>query len=226
MHPWTADWLEQYAVSQDLIVWTNSTLAPVPTYDATIGRWTCTVLRNGAPVILQPAHIVLACGTLGAPFIPSISTLPMFEGPAVHASSYHGGKPFKDKRVAVIGAGNTSADICQDLVYHGAKSVMMVQRSSTTVQSVEKTAGHLQAAYPLDVPVAISDFKASSMPFAMLRELALAAPEDPNDMDREMREKMTAKGLKLSKGRDGSGQFFLVFERFGGVSNMPIEYAQ
>jgi hypothetical protein len=57
-----ADWLEQYAISQDLVVWTNSHPVPTPSFDPATGKWTVVVSRNGSLVTIHPSHIVLATG--------------------------------------------------------------------------------------------------------------------------------------------------------------------
>lgn len=215
---YTADWLEQYAISQDLVVWTRSTLQPVPTYDTETARWTCTVSRDGKDVVLRPSHIIIASGTLGSPDIPNIPSSACFLGETLHTAAYQGGAPFTGKRVIVIGAGNSSADVCQDLVVEGAKSVMMVQRSATAVVSGEKKARMFMAAFPPDVPVSVSDFKFSSTPWPLLREFAIEAGKiEEGDEESEMLKKLAAKGMKLTKGTDGSGQLFFVFERLGGT---------
>lgn len=136
----------------------------------------------------------------------------------MHTAAYQGGAPFTGKRVIVIGAGNSSADVCQDLVVEGAKSVMMVQRSATAVVSGEKKARMFMAAFPPDVPVSVSDFKFSSTPWPLLREFAIEAGKiEEGDEESEMLKKLAAKGMKLTKGTDGSGQLFFVFERLGGT---------
>lgn len=141
----------------------------------------------------------MACGTLGAPRIPSVPRANIFEGLQLHATQYQGGMPYTGKRVIVVGAGNTSADICQDLVFQGAKSVMMVQRSLTSVVSQEKTANMLLKNWPQDVPVEVSDFKFWSQPWGMLRNFAIEANKSPaHDEESEMLERLAAKGLKLN----------------------------
>lgn len=95
----------------------------------------------------------------------------------------------------------------------------MVQRSSTSVVSQQKTAAMLLKNWPQDVPVEVSDFKFWSQPWGMLRNFAIEANKSPvRDEESEMLERLAEKGLRLSSGRDGSGQFLLVFERFGGES--------
>ncbi|KAK7008196.1 FAD/NAD-P-binding domain-containing protein [Favolaschia claudopus] len=113
-----ADWLEQYAISQDLVIWTNSRALPTPTWNPILKRWSVTIDRAGELVTLHPAHIVIAAGALGVPHLPVIQDAGAFQGDIIHAAAYDGGKNFAGKRVMVVGAGNSSADICQDLAFH------------------------------------------------------------------------------------------------------------
>jgi cation diffusion facilitator CzcD-associated flavoprotein CzcO len=144
-------------------VWTNSTIVPKPVFDSVSKTWTVRVNRDGNVVQLHPAHIVIAAGTLGSPNIPKIANKDLFKGETLHANKYRGGKNYTGKRVAVIGAGNTSADICQDLSFCGASSVTMVQRSSTCVVSSEIVMPNFLQAFPDGVPHEISDFDADGV---------------------------------------------------------------
>lgn len=93
--------------------------------------------------------------------------MPEFKGEIFHAQSFQGAEPFAGKKVVVVGAGNTAADICQDSVTHGAKSVLMVQRSDTAIVSGKKTELMLLQGWPIDVPCPVSDFMFSSIPWGM-----------------------------------------------------------
>lgn len=64
--------------------------------------------------------ILIANGTLHKPNMP---TLPgKFAGQLMHSSEYRNPAVFKDKRVLIVGCGNSGADIAVDAVHH-AKSV-------------------------------------------------------------------------------------------------------
>ncbi|KAJ7745600.1 FAD/NAD-P-binding domain-containing protein [Mycena maculata] len=117
-----AHWLEQYAESTDLVVWTNSHPLPTPTYYPAAQRWTVFINPEGKRVAITSVHIVIAAGTLGAPLYPSVGDPARFRGIAFHAAHYHGGAPSAGQRVI-------------DLSFHGARSVTMVQRSSACVVS-------------------------------------------------------------------------------------------
>ncbi|KAK7055819.1 FAD/NAD-P-binding domain-containing protein [Favolaschia claudopus] len=172
-----ADWLEQYAISQDLVIWTNSRALPTPTWNPVLKRWSLTSF--------------IAAGALGVPLLPVIQDATSFRGDIIHAAAYDGGKNFAGKRVMVVGAGNSSADICQDLAFHGASEVTMLQRSSTCVISVETTARLLSRLWP--------------------------AHRTMWAQEKETHKGLREAGLSLTMGKDGSGQYPMIFERFGGL---------
>lgn len=64
--------------------------------------------------------VVIANGTLAEPNMPSFEG--HFDGELQHTSVYKRADSFKDKRVLVVGAGNSGCDIAVDAVHH-AKSV-------------------------------------------------------------------------------------------------------
>ncbi|KAF7359199.1 FAD/NAD-P-binding domain-containing protein [Mycena sanguinolenta] len=167
-----ADWLEHYAHAEDLVVWTNSRPLPGPTYDRTSGRWTVVIDRGGEHVTLNPAHIVVAAGALGAPNIPVMENRDAFDGPIVHCADYQGGKPFAGKRVVVVGAGNTSADLCQDLSFHGAESVTMVQRSASFVLPIALVQNLVENLYPEGLEIHTCDFLFAAKPLPLMEKMA------------------------------------------------------
>jgi cation diffusion facilitator CzcD-associated flavoprotein CzcO len=211
-----ANWLEQYAESQDIVVWNKSRILPVPRYDEKALRWDITVDRNGTLVELHPAHIVVAAGTLGAPRTPDVDGYHEFLGEAFHASRFMGAQPFAGKRVIVVGAGNTAADICQDLSFRGAATITMVVRKSTCVMSAKILNAMLDGAFPEGVPTEISDFKRASMPWPLVRATLIEQREERLAHDKDLHDGLRKAGLKLNEGGDGSGQLTLAYERFGG----------
>ncbi|KDQ62745.1 hypothetical protein JAAARDRAFT_76447 [Jaapia argillacea MUCL 33604] len=210
-----ADWLEQYPVSQDLVVWTNTSIIPQPTYDSAKKKWNLGLNRNGTTVELHPTHIVLATGTLGAPLLP-LDPDPKFRGEVLHAASYQGGHLYSGKRVVVVGAANTAADMCQDLCFRGAKSVTMIQRSSTCVVSGKNLAEGHASLWPEGVPVEVGDFKFASMPMGLYKKIGITRMSTEPDRDRDIHEMLESAGFKLNNGPDGAGRSLLVVERFAG----------
>ncbi|KAI9066767.1 FAD/NAD-P-binding domain-containing protein [Trametes sanguinea] len=212
-----ADWLEHYASIQDLVVWTASELQPRPVYNAVSGTWNVTVQRGGAEVHLQPAHIVLATGTLGEAYMPECPGHETFRGEVLHSEGFRGGADYAGKRVLVIGAGNTSIDICQDLVLNGAESVTMIQRSSTCVMSRDLLSGFQRQTWADDRPLDVADFLAASWPIGLQKKLAIASQDAMLHLDRELHDKLREGGLKLNMGPEGEGLYLLTLERFGAL---------
>ncbi|KAG6815338.1 hypothetical protein H0H87_002808, partial [Tephrocybe sp. NHM501043] len=140
----------------------------------------------------------------------------IFRGTTLHTSEYVGGHPFKGKRAIVIGAGNSSADICQDLVVQGAESVTMVQRSSTCVISSKTNAETMGRAWPEREPPEVSDFKVASCPLAFLQAMLKQFERESWEREKDLHEGLIKAGLKLNMGPDGSGLAPLVSSRAGG----------
>ena len=82
---------------------------------------------------LQARQVVLASGYNREPLLPSWPGVDSFSGTVLHASAYAGPAPFRDKRVLVVGAGNTGAEIAADLAESGAADVRLAVRTPPNV---------------------------------------------------------------------------------------------
>ncbi|KAI0941996.1 hypothetical protein AcW1_009664 [Taiwanofungus camphoratus] len=212
-----ANWMQQYADSQDLVIWTNSHIVGKASYDSVSKTWNVAVNRDGTEVELHPRHIVMAVGILSTPRIPDIPGGHAFRGEVMHASKYMGGQPFAGKRTIVVGAANTSADICQDLAFRSAQSITMVQRSSTCVISIRTVESAMGSAYPDSMPLEVCDLKFSAMPLGLQRKLMKTQEALLWEREKDLHALLKKGGLKLNMGKDGTGQHFLVHERAGGI---------
>ncbi|RPD53948.1 FAD/NAD-P-binding domain-containing protein [Lentinus tigrinus ALCF2SS1-7] len=211
-----SDWLEHYASIQDLVVWTNSELQSRPIYDEKNHVWDVIVLRNGVPVKLRPAHIVLATGTLGRPNIPNIPDMERYHGRILHSSAFPGGEHFAGQKAVVVGAGNSSIDVCQDLALRGASSVTMVQRSRSCVMTRDFVCDQVRGAFPENVPLDVADFRFASMPLGLLKQVLIADQDSAWEANKELHEKLRKGGVNFDLGPEGQGVYPLVFERLGG----------
>ncbi|GAA1862897.1 flavin-containing monooxygenase [Microbacterium koreense] len=70
--------------------------------------------------------VILANGTLAEPNIPTFRG--EFTGEIMHTSAYKSASQLSDKRVLIIGAGNSGCDIAVDGVHHAASVDMSVRR--------------------------------------------------------------------------------------------------
>ena len=159
----------------------------------------------------------MAAGIFGDPRLPSLPGSSIFEGSIVHTSAFQGGEAFVGQRVVVVGAGNSSADICQDLVFRGAKSVTMVQRSATAVVSDKYLAASFGRVFSEERPAYYSDLAFAGLPLGALRELGKKLQPFVEEFDKEMRDGLKKAGFKLTAGPGGAGQLVMVFERAGGT---------
>lgn len=208
--------LETYATTQELFTWTNSYPSGRPTYDHEKQRWTLSISRNGNEVILHPAHIVLATGTLGAPYIPELANRDAFTGEVLHSSQFRSAAPYKGRKVVVVGAGNSSIDVCQDLALAGAASVTMVQRSPTCVADRDAEGIRLQRIFTDEVPVDINDLKFQSTAKGYVVKSAMTEVEKQyyfGMMNKDVIAKAQKGGVLVNFEKP---QSVLWFERLGG----------
>ncbi|KAL5485477.1 hypothetical protein ACEPAI_8119 [Sanghuangporus weigelae] len=211
-----ANWLEAYALAQNLHVWTSSTLESAPSYDPTARTWTVGVIKDGQRIILHPRHLVMALGPFGEGTTPEVKGRDIFEGSQTHSEHFPGGREYASKRVLVFGAGNSASDICVDLVQNGAKSVTLFQRSPTCVHSRKYIRSLVNAFFPDNVPIDVTDFKMDTMPVKLMIEFFRAQQKAAREYDKEMLNGLEAAGLKLWDGPSGAGYIELGLTR-GGV---------
>ncbi|KAG1733994.1 FAD/NAD(P)-binding domain-containing protein [Suillus lakei] len=222
-----ANFLESYAIDQELCIWLSSSIASTPIYDSTSARWTVEIQHEDRKVILNPKHLVLATGH-GSPRIPTWNGMDEFQGALYHSDFHKDAEQFRGKRVVVVGAGSASGDICQDFVAHGAAEVTLVQRSATCVVSsttAEKT--HFKAPFPESNPIEELDFRMNSMPRAFLLQLNKSGGTQHVKMfDEKLHEGLRKAGFNLTwELSPGSGEVGLdgfVLSRFG--SGIMIDF--
>ncbi|MFT6559652.1 flavin-containing monooxygenase [Sneathiella sp.] len=70
--------------------------------------------------------VLIANGTLSEPNIPEFSG--DFAGEIIHSCSYRYPEQFKDKRVLIVGAGNSGCDIAVDAIHHGKSCDLSLRR--------------------------------------------------------------------------------------------------
>ncbi|SET30738.1 Predicted flavoprotein CzcO associated with the cation diffusion facilitator CzcD [Marinobacter segnicrescens] len=88
-------------------------------------EWQITTERDGQQQTRAFAGVMIANGTLHTPNMPELPG--DFAGTVMHSAEYRNPEVFRDKRVLVVGCGNSGADIAVDAVHH-ARSVDMSLR--------------------------------------------------------------------------------------------------
>ncbi|KIK34430.1 hypothetical protein CY34DRAFT_812929 [Suillus luteus UH-Slu-Lm8-n1] len=221
-----ANFLDSYAVDHELCIWLSSRVQSTPVYDSSSARWTVEVQRGDQKVFISPKHMVLATGS-GSPRIPTWNGMDEFQGALYHSDFHKDAEQFRGKHVVVVGAGNASADICQDFVAHGAAEVTMVQRSATcVVSSSAMEQAHFKSPFPDGTPIEEYDFRTNSMPLAFLLQVQKSGGEHMKMLDKELHEALSKVGFnltwELSPGGGEVGFAEFLFKRLGGGTMLDI----
>ncbi|OIW25660.1 FAD/NAD(P)-binding domain-containing protein [Coniochaeta ligniaria NRRL 30616] len=217
-----AEWFDCYAKALELNIWTKSQPESA-TWDAKKKHWTVTVSRttpSGTETrVLHPKHIIQATGHAGKKYMPPIPGTETFTGPVLcHSSEFPGAKPNnKGKRAVVIGACNSSHDICQDYFEQGY-DVTMVQRSTTCVVSSEAaTEILLGTLYEEGGPATEdADVWMWGHPAETLKALHKDLCTKQQEKDAELLAGLERVGFRLDKGPRDCGLFFKYLQRGGG----------
>lgn len=76
---------------------------------------------------IEARRVVLATGLNAVPLQPSWPGMDTYAGELLHSSAYVSGERWRGKRVLVVGAGNSGAEIALDLAEHEARADLCVR---------------------------------------------------------------------------------------------------
>ena len=204
-----ADWLEYYAESMELNIWTRTVFLGGE-YDSAARRWTIRLSRaDGTIRTMRPRHVIMAVGVSGIPNIPDLKGADDFEGIILHSSGQSDDLDVKGKRVLVVGVGTSGHDIAQDMHVRGA-AVTMLQRSPITVVSLEPSSVRAYDMYRKNEgirPLADTDFIISAVPYDLLRRLHGPLSRQMAEEDKELLDGLRKVGFLLDNGEDDTGYF-------------------
>ncbi|WP_315835636.1 NAD(P)/FAD-dependent oxidoreductase [Bradyrhizobium prioriisuperbiae] len=211
-----ANWMEFYADAMEINVWARTEFLGANYAD---GRWT-TRLRTpeGGIRVMRPSHVVLAVGVSGLPNIPGIEGLDEFEGTVIHSSGQTNDIDTLGKSALIVGAGTSGHDIAQDLHLRGAH-VTMLQRSSTTVVSVEPSSTRAYELYQRNEgvrPIEDIDLMSASIPYDLVRRLHGPLSRRMAEDDHDLLDRLRKVGFELDNGEDDTGFFLKLLRRLGG----------
>ncbi|MED6113133.1 putative indole-3-pyruvate monooxygenase YUCCA4 [Stylosanthes scabra] len=86
------------------------------------------VVRTQDFVYFSP-WLIVATGENAEPMIPRILGMEKFHGDVVHTSAYKSGDGYKNKKVLVVGCGNSGMEVSLDLCRHNAKPYMVARNT-------------------------------------------------------------------------------------------------
>ncbi|MCH9675435.1 MAG: NAD(P)/FAD-dependent oxidoreductase [Gammaproteobacteria bacterium] len=203
------DWLEMYAKVMELNFW-GSTLCLGAQFDETSGRWDVRVERDGVPITLRPAQLVLATGMSGFPNVPDVPGADSFAGEIMHSSDYRSGERYANKACVVIGSNTSGHDIAADL-WECDAHVTMVQRSPTIVVRSETMStlawSHLYSddAVASGLRTEEADLIGASTPFKLTPDRLRPLNEEIQKRDADLYAGLSAVGFDFDFGEDGTG---------------------
>jgi cation diffusion facilitator CzcD-associated flavoprotein CzcO len=211
-----ANWLEFYAETLELNVWTSTALQSAA-YDSDSQSWTIDIVRDGEAKSIVTPNLVLSTGVSGSiPKRPHIPGLENFKGEVIHSSEFTRGDRYAGKKVMVVGTGNSGHDIAQDLYVNGAAEVYMLQRGPTCVVSLEPTAVRTYAVYKEDTPVDDVDLLTSVLPFPILEDTYRWITSQSKIADAELIEALEAVGFRTYYGDTDTGFQMMYLRGEGG----------
>ncbi|WGS52782.1 NAD(P)/FAD-dependent oxidoreductase [Paraburkholderia sp. D15] len=214
------DWLEMYTRVMELNYWGGTTCKSAR-YDEAKGEWTVDVERGGQTITLRPKQLVLATGMSGKPNLPAFKGMDVFKGEQHHSSKHPGPDGYRGKKVVVIGANNSSHDICAAL-WEAGVDVTMVQRSSTHIVKsdslMELALGDLysERAVASGMTTAKADLTFASIPYAILHEFQIPVFNAIRERDAAFYARLEKSGFMLDFGDDDSGLFMKYLRRGSG----------
>jgi cation diffusion facilitator CzcD-associated flavoprotein CzcO len=116
------DYLNAYAARFDLKPRLGVTVQRVEPVEGE-GGWRLRTDRGD----IAAKNVVLATGLNAVPVQPSWPGMEGYRGELLHSSSYVNGARWSGRRVLVVGAGNSGAEIALDLAEHGARADLCVR---------------------------------------------------------------------------------------------------
>nr|GEV14273.1 indole-3-pyruvate monooxygenase YUCCA2-like [Tanacetum cinerariifolium] len=117
-------YLELYTKNFDLKPVFNATVVSA-VYDSGCGFW-----RVKTKVTEYNCRwLIVATGENGVEVVPKFDGMNVFSGPILHTSSYKSGQVFENKRVLVVGCGNSGMEVCLDLCNFDAFPSLVVRDS-------------------------------------------------------------------------------------------------
>lgn len=217
-----ADWFEAYASLMELNVWTSTTISRA-TYSDAARQWAVVVKRgDGSERTLHPKHLIFCTGHAGEPKVPSFPGQDTFSGTVYHASQHKDAfthaSALKDKKIVVVGTGNSGHDIAQNYYEAGAAAVTMLQRRGTYVIQADTGLFMLHEGLYDEhgPPTEDADVYGQSLPIPVQFALNVRLTQRIAEREKENLEGLRRAGFEVDFGHDGSGIYRKYITRGGG----------
>ena len=214
------DWLEMYTKVMEVPYWSSTTCTSA-SFDEKAQEWTVEVNRNGEKLTLRPKQLVMATGMSGKANVPTFPGQDKFLGDQHHSSKHPGPDQYAGKKVVVIGANNSSHDICGALWENGI-DVTMVQRSSTHIVKSDSLMDlglgdlYSERALAAGMTTHKADLTFGSLPYRIMHEFQIPVYDAIRERDKDFYDRLEKAGFEHDWGDDGSGLFMKYLRRGSG----------
>ncbi|KAF5392789.1 hypothetical protein D9757_000854 [Collybiopsis confluens] len=214
-----ANWLESYADTMELNVWTSSEVTKA-TQNAD-NTWVVTVrLSDGKHrVFNRVKHVVFATGLgAGKANMPTYPGAESFKGQILHSSEHKLASDHAGKKVVVIGSCTSAHDIASDYSLNGV-DVTMYQRGSTYIMSTQAGWAVLFSGLYEEggLPTDVADRVFASLPTNfMYHGFAQRATGYIASIDKELLDGLHKRGFRTNTGIEGSGYPMLIMTKASG----------
>ncbi|PPQ85677.1 hypothetical protein CVT25_002128 [Psilocybe cyanescens] len=213
-----ANWLEFYADSLELNVWTSANITET-VQDPTTSKWKVTIKRqDGTERKFVVNHIVFCTGLSGStPNTPVYPGMDTFKGQILHSSQHKRALDHEGKKVVIVGACTSAHDIAVDYQQHGI-DVTMFQRGSTYIMSTEKgwevimKGGYWEGSPPAD----ITDRMNASFPHHMAVGINQRQAKQIAELDKDLLDSLHKVGFRTNFGILDTGFGLLAWSKAGG----------
>uniref|UniRef100_A0A6B2L360 Flavin-containing monooxygenase n=1 Tax=Arcella intermedia TaxID=1963864 RepID=A0A6B2L360_9EUKA len=120
-------YLSEYAAHFNLLPYLHFNCC-VQKVDRQPSKWVIHYTQAGAPHAQEFDFLVVCSGFFSNPVLPAVAGLPDFPGPVMHCSQYKTNKPFKEKRVLVVGGAYSGAEIASEISQVASKTYVAIRR--------------------------------------------------------------------------------------------------
>ncbi|XP_072983462.1 indole-3-pyruvate monooxygenase YUCCA2-like [Typha latifolia] len=124
--PQFVEYLEAYAENFDIRPLFNMLVISAE-YDAGFWRVIAEGPSKGERFEYICRWLVAATGENAEAVVPEINGMEEFKGPVMHTSLYRSGEAYSEKKVLVVGCGNSGMEVCLDLCNHNARPSIVVR---------------------------------------------------------------------------------------------------
>ncbi|KAF9037135.1 hypothetical protein BJ165DRAFT_576244 [Panaeolus papilionaceus] len=222
-----ANWLEFYADSLELNVWTSSTITSIK-QDPQTNKWDVAIKRtkvvDGKEVEeerkMTVSHIVMATGLgSGVPNTPKYPGMDVFRGQILHSTQHKKATDHAGKKVVIVGACTSAHDIAVDYYEHNIDVTMFQHGSGSTYIMSCKNGWEviMKGIYWEDGPSPdYADRLNASFPHHMATELNQMRTKVIAEMDKDIIEGLKKVGFKMNLGIKDTGFGLLAWTKAGG----------